>query len=99
MHVLFVHVCEWAHAFKYMDGRLFLYHIVKVELKGTAHAPLSGSDSVAMASHSSAEKCICLLELNQMKAALPGFSLPQALAFEGASPAVSLWTYSWFKKT
>lgn len=64
----------WARVCKSMGGCLFFHRIVKVEWKGTAHAPLPGLDPVARALHTSAEKCVSLLELNQMKAALPGSS-------------------------
>lgn len=86
VHILFVHVCERARACKYMGGCLFFRCIVKVDWKGTAHAPLPGLDPVAMALHSSAEKCVCLLELNQMKAVLPGSRFASGPCFWRSQP-------------
>lgn len=75
-----------ARACKSLGGCLFSQCIVKVEGKGTAHAPLPGLDPVARVLHSSAEKCVSLPELSQMKAALPGSSSASGPCFWKSQP-------------
>lgn len=78
--------CVMGTCVQVLAGFLFSHRIAQVEWKGTAHAPLPGLDPVARALHSSAEKCICLPELKQMKAALPGFSFASGPCFWKRQP-------------